>query len=997
MSQKGAIKKVSTTRDGQQFNLKSKSKGSTTNKDSQDSEKVELKLMRASQTIEKRREGDSLSRLTQNVQSSKSDSKQSIRLSKSNPVKESLSSASKLNVSSSNRISSRSILTSKTSSDPTKKSSTGNAVRSSKSISGRAQGGYSEKRGLSTIYVPQSLNAKLPKKNTTSLLSNEEQVKTQLRTPKVVESGIKVRQRKLSRTLSPSEIKVLHSATSRPDSTKDQSKEKQAEISPRDSEYDYEDDFEDYESDFQECTDSETSEVSEETNVDHNNLLQDPIELHATKQRKIVNSVELKEEEHMHDSGHYELTEARRRAARIESIANDPKLSSLLEIKQPVNKSYSEEKLESKSLPSSTDEGFEDSRSGDFAKSPPLSQISLIEFRKMKEEQKPKKPKKSLIRGEVLLEMIKLDVMEWSLLECSPIPYEEFIRNYGKLNTQQMSTQTGEDNIEIETQTEEVVFRNKWTQFPVTCRKNLRTKKDLDLFRMDQLGVGSDDNVETMNSLPPLSYDVLRLNDFMSRAGRVMLSLLEERLSGGNIFKNEEEIPFSDGVVKLSVNSITFLAGRAVTIIHYSEILNKILLTIHSPAEEEIETSSKEDYITDCCIGCVWNITEPSMPIKLFYSTCPITACCFHLTNYNVVFAGLQDGSICLWDLKENEMWHRKIIDKANGLDWIIRMPTYTTATNVKTDNRTSQIVAIRILSKIEEISLEQHNNKFVPIQICSLNENGSLIIWSVLHNMGKIVDDLGLSFWGCVRLLESQEILLQLNNKKKISAATFIDMHVDCIDSNNLYIATNNSNVMHATCIGNKANPAVYTKSDTSPCGNVTSIETCPFEHSFFLVKFLYHSNSSFSILPLSLKQNYLSQVSCDDGTIRLHSLNTEKPILQLKDEEDIYTIKSVQWSRSKPFTFFVLDDNSCIRIWDLSNSDKHPTYRIDMRKSGQIKNMQLSYCKTKRDMSHQYLTFGTESGEVEIHKLKTNFCYTKKKDYSEELNTFMQYVAIL
>lgn len=51
---------------------------------------------------------------------------------------------------------------------------------------------------------------------------------------------------------------------------------------------------------------------------------------------------------------------------------------------------YSEDRSENKSLPLSTDEGFEDSRSGDFAKSPPLSQISFIDFRKTKEEQKPK-------------------------------------------------------------------------------------------------------------------------------------------------------------------------------------------------------------------------------------------------------------------------------------------------------------------------------------------------------------------------------------------------------------------------------------------------------------------------------------------------------------------------------------------------------------------------------------------------------------------------------
>ncbi|XP_017795904.1 PREDICTED: WD repeat-containing protein 60 [Habropoda laboriosa] len=975
MSHKGAIKKVSTTRDRQQSSVRTKSKNSSSKTD--DSEKVELKLIRTSQTLEKKKENESYLRLTQNVQASKSSTKSSVRSPKTVPFKETSSLTSKSNVNNS-RISSKSILTSKTSTDHLKTSTSNNAIKNSKSSSGRIQSSYSEKRGLSTIFVPQSalnkLNTKLPNKNNISTSKSQEQVRIHSSALETTESKIKSRQRKLSRTLSPSEVKMLHSAISRPDSsqTLDQTKKKQLETPQIDNEYNYEDDFEDYESDFQECTDSETSEVSEETSNNHSNLPLDPIELHTAKQPKIVNSAEHKEEEHMHDSGHYELTEARKRAARIESIAHDPKLSSLLEIRQPINKSYSEEKSENKSLPLSTDEGFEDSRSGDFTKSPPISQISFIDFRKIKEEQKPKESKKILSRGEELLEMIKLDVMEWSLLECSPIPYEEFIRSYGKLNAQQVSTQTGEDNIDTETQTEEIMFKNKWTQFPITCRKDLKTKEDLDLFRTDQIGVGSDSSTETMNFLPLLSFDILRLSDFMNRAGKVMLSLLEERRSGGNVFKNEEQIAFSDGVVRLSVNSVTFLAGRAVTIIHYSEVLNKILMTVHSPVEEEIETSNKQDYITDCCIGCVWNTSEPSTPIKLFYSTCPITACCFHLTNYNVVFAGLQDGSISLWDLKEDEMWHHKITDKANELDWTIRMPTYTTATKTEINTQISQIVAIRILSKIEEKSLEHRNNKFVPIQICSLNENGSLIIWSVLHNMGKNIDDLGLSLWGSIRLVKSQELLLQSSKKKNISAAAFINMHVDCIDTNNLYIVTNSSSILHATSIGNKANPAVYTKLDTNPSGNVTCIETCPFEQSFFLV-------------------------SCDDGTIRLHSLNIEKPILQLRDEDNTCEIKSIQWSKTKPFLIFVLDNNSCIHIWDLSSSDIYPTCKVNMQKNGCIKCMQLSSCKTKREMSCQYLALGMESGNVEIHKLKTNFYYSKKEDYLQELNTFMQYVKIL
>lgn len=82
------------------------------------------------------------------------------------------------------------------------------------------------------------------------------------------------------------------------------------------------------------------------------------------------------------------------------------------------------------------------------------------------------------------------------------------------------------------------------------------------------------------------SYDVLRLNDFLNRAGAVVLSLLEEREHGGNVFQNDVELSFSDGFVKLSVDTVTFLATRPVKMIHYSNVLNKVLLTIHAPVEE---------------------------------------------------------------------------------------------------------------------------------------------------------------------------------------------------------------------------------------------------------------------------------------------------------------------------------------------------------------------------------------------------------------------------
>jgi len=38
--------------------------------------------------------------------------------------------------------------------------------------------------------------------------------------------------------------------------------------------------------------------------------------------------------------------------------------------------------------------------------------------------------------------------------------------------------------MDIEIQTDEVPCKNKWTQFPVTCRKELHDKRDINLFKM---------------------------------------------------------------------------------------------------------------------------------------------------------------------------------------------------------------------------------------------------------------------------------------------------------------------------------------------------------------------------------------------------------------------------------------------------------------------------------------------------------------------------------
>lgn len=111
----------------------------------------------------------------------------------------------------------------------------------------------------------------------------------------------------------------------------------------------------------------------------------------------------------------------------------------------------------------------------------------------------------------------------------------------------------------------------------------------------EQVGVGIDlaqSSPET--STVTATYDILKLNHFLNRAGKLILSLLERNKLGGNILQNEpHDLTFSEGFVQLSVNCLSFLNDRSVTKIQYSALSNKILMTIHSPATSDVIFISK--------------------------------------------------------------------------------------------------------------------------------------------------------------------------------------------------------------------------------------------------------------------------------------------------------------------------------------------------------------------------------------------------------------------
>ena len=75
------------------------------------------------------------------------------------------------------------------------------------------------------------------------------------------------------------------------------------------------------------------------------------------------------------------------------------------------------------------------------------------------------------------------------------------------------------------------------------------------------------------------------------------------------------------------------------------------------------------------------------------------------------------------------------------------------------------------------------------------------------------------------------------------------------------------------------------------------------------------------------------LPQAGCSDGSIRLHRLTAERPLLQWDHSTCGRAVTGLQWSLTRPAVFLVQDDTSCVYVWDLLESDLGPVARQPIR----------------------------------------------------------------
>ncbi|XP_070174778.1 cytoplasmic dynein 2 intermediate chain 1-like isoform X2 [Littorina saxatilis] len=543
-------------------------------------------------------------------------------------------------------------------------------------------------------------------------------------------------------------------------------------------------------------------------------------------------------------------------------------------------------------------------------------------------------------RADDLKNMIELDTVFYDMFDLQPVrEYDLYIRSFGRSNTKQAYIQTNEDAAEREIQTEEIEDLDKWTQHPAE----------------DLAGVGGDGiTVMTGSEEKAVTKEnMARVGKFIERAAQVINVLLEEEKGGeeggGETRERTSNMSLSEGFSQLGCPS--FLSGRYVEKVSFCPMQPNTFLTLHSKPQQP----SAENPIDMYGLICVWSVKEIASPQKILTCLSQPTCACFSPSRAALVIAGMHDGSVMLWDLREPSSLHRSVY--LEGQEIVTRFPTYNTAGVLEKENHHSPVTSIiavypSVLRKDSEDTTAAESEGGLSFQLASVEETATVNLWVVTEipapdSAGSEVD-LGLAPGGRVKLLRSSAIMLN-NPKKQMSSGTSraLDIQLNPADLNHFFVASDLGQVIHGVRFGSRVFPRLYQPEIDSP-KKITCLDFSPFDKPYFLT-------------------------GCEDGSVSLYHTSLKHPLSTWSTFCEDHSIVTVQWSRSRPVVFFVLAANSTVYTFDLVQTGLMPV-QSDAITSGRVTSLAVASDPALiggNKALPTHLLFALDNGTAELHTI--------------------------
>ncbi|XP_063871440.1 cytoplasmic dynein 2 intermediate chain 1-like isoform X2 [Scylla paramamosain] len=738
----------------------------------------------------------------------------------------------------------------------------------------------------------------------------------------------------------------------------------------------YEDDFEDYESDFEEDSGSgvedEDSSGSSEDEESGSSLEESDVDSADSEVAAVLLAIQ----------------EENRFEKRLERTFS-------VDVPEESRNSISPEK-KIQPVPIPEVEDIIDKQKPQTQVARPKTSRTFVNFERAKKQQKMAQVSSTMTcRGRALLSMIQLDIVNVDLFTLSPVSYETYISTFGQANRQQVHVQTNEDALCEEVQTDEIITRDKWTQKPVHI--SVGTDNQLP-GPQDYMGVGGDMDPREYSTMPRKNANTGYLTSFLTSASQVMLAILEEELlwdlaesSSADSSSSMEGLGFSHPPAPLGSSVKPLLQGRPIPFVQFCAAEPTLLLSGHGyqPLEEEDAMELSESGLV-----CLWSVQEPSRPQQLLCCRASPVAATFSPSKPSLVLAGLEDGSLAAWDLREHFKFHCLKIE-IDDVNWRVRIPSFITACDVDDGGEGSRIVAIQSVTTPEDLEADTQGS----FQVVTLSNDGKVTWWVVVRvPFTNALMDIGIGKKYSSNSIEESKVgvsphtgaapwaRIALNRAATIDVATTLygehhltggvtchSLRIDPSDSSQLYVASVNGAVAHCSRHNGKTYPKAYLP-DIEPGCEATCLAVCPHDNRYLLV-------------------------GSGDGVVRLHSNEIDHPLTSWQSAQDFSPIVDVQWSPARPCVFYVLDSNGRLHVWDLSAGDIFPVLTIE---AGGLVDGSLSslHIASTQRASHQPLNavFASNTGELVLRQVSSEFCaYEHVEDYKTELERFTYYVNII
>ncbi|XP_014284364.1 cytoplasmic dynein 2 intermediate chain 1 isoform X2 [Halyomorpha halys] len=735
-------------------------------------------------------------------------------------------------------------------------------------------------------------------------------------------------------------------------------KENHFESQDNSEEVEYEDDFEDYESDFEEYVSESESESGLSSKSETDSQLDKVKPLIKTESAKVFKPVQkVVEEERKLDSGNYDLS-------------SKPVFPSSIKQKQLdlIKEAISQENIslfdKRKKIIVPVKEKREESK------------VVILDFvGALKKIEHIKKIEKEKQRSAMILQMINLHEQNINLFEGVFSDDDIFRDIYQDKNVSHAFSQTSSLLKEEASQTNDILVKNKWTQYPISYHGWTNKYFSFKQFMEDQRGYGGDDNIIDYKSWLDTKYNENKLYNFMKSASKVVLILLEEEARWRSREKNmsidisKDDLGLSDGCVSMQTEKLSFLEERPICDIVFSPHDSNVFVSSYQFVENFEKLSYVEQFYGRSIL-CVWNMLQPSQPLHLLVASCEISAITFDSEYDNFVYAGVTDGSIYLWDLNEPSIYHKKAT--AGKIEYFLRTPTFCTSYLAANDYHLDDIVSIKSIGYETDENLSSY--KFNPTQIITLDINGKVVLWIVTrvtstferadHSCDKIND--GMSPWGKFRLVMAKTLnpgrfLPESERNWGLQCSSMI-LAPDYEYNEKKYmksilVGTNLGNIIHFYTTEDEIDVPVFLHELGDNCSmSVTCLESNPHGFPIFMA-------------------------GSEDGSIRFYILDNPQPfkIIRVQKGFEFNPVLKVKWSPLGLGLFYVLDQNFSLHFWDICKNNSFPQLSVS------LKALQATDFDVTCDEKFVYIGWSVQRCKIDIHRVKDKFITTNSEEEKE------------